>query len=210
MEQSQMDQLKNRDYTIVLDKSGSMSGDDTPTRQSRWDYAKESVSAIAHKLNEYDPDGITLIPFGSSFKRYDNATPAKLQDIYAEHSPMGSTVLAPVLQNVFENFLANKKAGKLKSNGEICLVITDGQPSDQELVANTIVNFTKQLDNGDGEFGICFMQIGHDKDATKFLNFLDDELVSKRGAKFDIVDTKTIDQVEQLGLTETLIAALTD
>lgn len=204
-----LDQLKNRDYVLVLDKSGSMGERDTPTGQSRWDYAKESVVAIANKVSEYDPDGITLIPFAGTFKVHQNANPGTISSMLAEHSPMGGTTLAPVLKNVFDTYLQNKKDGKTKANGEMLIVITDGQPTDESAVANQIVQFGNKLDNGDAEYGIAFIQVGRDQGATAFLKKLDDDL-GKLGAKHDIVDTKTIDEVEQLGLTECLTAALTD
>jgi hypothetical protein len=105
--------------------------------------------------------------------------------------------------------LLRKKAGKTKANGEMLLIVTDGQPSDEKEVSKEIVNFTKSLDNGDGEYAISFIQVGKDPGASAFLKRLDDDLVSQ-GAKFDIVDTKTMDEVEAIGLTETLIAALND
>lgn len=201
--------LQNRDYVMIIDKSGSMTQTDTPTGQSRFKAAEESTIAIASMLEQYDPDGIDVIPFSGSFKVYNNTTAAKVVDIFRENQPMGGTVLAPPLKSVFDTYLAAKAAGTTKSNGMIVLVITDGQPSDAADVAKTISDFTQKLDNGDGEFGITFLQVGRDPEATRFLKSLDDDLTS-HGAKFDIVDTKTIDEVEQIGLTEVLIAALND
>lgn len=201
--------LQNRDYVVIIDKSGSMIGTDTPNGQTRFKYAEESTVAIASMLEQYDPDGITVIPFAGNFKVYDNTTAAKVTDVFRENQPMGGTVLAPPLKSVFDNYLAAKKAGTSKANGMIVLVITDGQPSDGPEAAKAISDFTQHLDNGDGEFGLTFIQVGRDVEATKFLKALDDDLV-KAGAKFDIVDTKTIDEVEQIGLTETLLAALND
>lgn len=203
------EKLANRDYVLVIDKSGSMTATDTPSKQSRWNAAKESTIAIAKKLNEYDPDGITVIVFAGSFKTYKNVTEAKVVDIFSENEPMGSTILAPVLKSVFNDFLATKKAGNVKANGEMLVVVTDGAPSDEAEVAKEIVAFTKKLDNGDGEYGIAMLQVGRDADATRFLKKLDDDLTSQ-GATFDIVDTKTMDEIETVGLTETLIAALED
>ena len=204
-----MENLGNRDYTLVLDKSGSMNETDTPSGQTRWAYAQESTKAIALEVEKYDADGMTIIPFAGSFKRYENQTASKLNDIWKETQPMGGTTLAPVLENIFADYLKRKKAGTTKANGEMVLVITDGQPSDEAAVSKSIVNFTKQLENGDGEFGISFIQVGKDAQASAFLKKLDDDLEAQ-GAKFDIVDTKTMDEVEQIGLTETLIAALND
>lgn len=201
--------LENRDYRIIVDKSGSMQETDTPNGQSRWMYAKESTIAIASTVEKYDSDGIDVIPFSGTFKVHNNVTAAKVKDIWNEHSPMGGTVLAPVLKQCFADYLAKKKAGTAKANGEMLLVVTDGQPTDEADVAKEIVKFTQSLDNGDGEYGISFIQVGKDPQASAFLKRLDDDLV-KQGAKFDIVDTKTMDEVEKIGLSETLIAALND
>lgn len=204
-----MEKLKNRDYVLLIDKSGSMEGNDTPTGQSRWKYAEESTLAIAKKCQEYDPDGITLAVFAGGFKIYENTTPEKVADVFKENSPMGGTILAPPLKAIFDSYLARKKAGTTKANGEILLVVTDGQPSDESAVAKEIIAFGNKLDNPDDEYGISFIQVGKDAGASAFLKKLDDDLV-KQGAKHDIVDTKTMDDVENIGLMETLVAALND
>lgn len=63
----------------------------------------------------------------------------------------------------------------------------------------------------DQELAISFVQIGNDREASEFLKFLDDEL-ENTGAKFDIVDTVSIDDIEDENLTlkEVLIKAMTD
>jgi Mg-chelatase subunit ChlD len=204
-----VEQLKGRDYVLVIDKSGSMEEKDTPTGQTRWAYAQESALAIARRVAEFDPDGITVIPFAGTFKMYENTTPEKLKDVWAENTPMGGTMLAPVLKAVFESYAKRKAANQAKPNGELLLVITDGQPQDEAAVASTIVQFGNKLDNADSEYGISFIQVGKDLSASAFLKRLDDDL-TKQGAKHDIVDTKTMEEVETIGLTETLIAALND
>lgn len=204
-----MSKLENRDYVLVLDKSGSMEATDTPSGKSRWEDAKESTLAIANKITQYDPDGITVIPFAGSFKVYENQTAAKVVDIFKENSPMGGTTLAPVLRQVFADYNKRKAAGQTKANGELLIVVTDGQPSDDKAVAQEIVKFTKTLSNGDDEYGIQFIQVGRDVDAAKFLKKLDDDLTSQ-GAAYDIVDTKTMEELENIGLTEALMAALDD
>src|SRR6266540_2838081 len=204
---SNVEKLQNRDYYLVIDKSGSMDETDTPTGQTRWEYVRESATAIAKKLSEFDPDGITVVPFSGTHKWYANTTPAKVGEIFKENSPMGSTVLAPALEACFKDYTANKKTGAAKANGAVVVVLTDGQPSDEQNVARSIVAFSKTLDNGDGEFGISMIQVGRDLQATAFLQRLDDNLI-KEGAKYDIVDTKTIDQLEGISLVDAITAAL--
>lgn len=206
---SNLDKLKNRDYVLVIDKSGSMETRDCPANQTRWDAAKETTQQIANRCAEYDPDGITVVPFASSFKVYESTTPAMVENIFKENSPGGGTILAPVLKNAFDSYLKRKAAGQTKANGEILLVVTDGAPVDQDDVAKEIIAFGNKLDNADDEYGISFFQVGKDEGAHAFLKKLDDDLV-KQGAKHDIVDTKTMEEIETIGLTEALIAALTD
>jgi hypothetical protein len=56
---------------------------------------------------------------------------------------------------------------------------------------------------------VYFVQIGSDREATRFLKALDDELQSA-GAKFDIVDTVTVEDLEEMTLTEVLLNAIND
>jgi hypothetical protein len=71
-----------------------------------------------------------------------------------------------------------------------------------------IIEASRQMDR-DEELAISFVQVGSDPQATKFLKILDDELQGV-GAKFDIVDTVTIDDMEDMTLTEVLLNAITD
>jgi len=53
--------ILNRDYTMIADRSGSMSdpvGNGNST--SRWDSVRESAVGVSRKIKEFDPDGITL------------------------------------------------------------------------------------------------------------------------------------------------------
>ena len=60
--------LENRDYTLIIDKSGSMSTKDKPGGASRWQIMQESALALAHKCEELDPDGITVYLFSGKFR----------------------------------------------------------------------------------------------------------------------------------------------
>jgi hypothetical protein len=51
--------------------------------------------------------------------------------------------------------------------------------------------------------------VGNDAQATRFLKILDDELQSA-GAKFDICDTITMDDMEDMSLSEVLLNAIND
>src|SRR4028118_1782481 len=100
--------LEDRDYTLIIDKSGSMSIKDQPGGKSRWNVMQESTLAIASKCEEFDPDGITVYLFSGRFKRYDNVTANKVIQIFKENEPSGRTDLARVLQDATENYFKRK------------------------------------------------------------------------------------------------------
>ncbi len=198
--------LANLDIEFLLDKSGSMQTKDCPGNKSRWAYGQETTFALASLAEKHDPDGITVVPFAGGFKVHEGVTADKVDQIFKEHSPMGSTNTAAVLKGRLDAYFERKKAGNAKS---LCLLaLTDGAPDDQEAVAKTIIEATKKMDD-DSEIAISFIQIGRDGEATKFLNYLDDSLTSK-GAKFDIVDTLPISEVENLSIEELLSKAFSD
>lgn len=198
--------LNDRDYTLILDKSGSMSTKDQPGGRSRWHAARESAAALASKCEELDPDGLTLYVFGSRFKRYDNVTSSRINRAFDEHEPSGGTDLAGVLKDAFRSYFDRKSRGAARP--ETIVVVTDGEPDDASAVIKTIVEASRKLDR-DEELAVSLVQVGADPNARRFLKLLDDELLPA-GAKFDIVDTVNLDEVEELGLTEVLLGAIND
>lgn len=202
------DILGNRDYTLIIDKSGSMSTADQRGGRTRWQAVQESTEAIARKMEQLDPDGITVYLFAGKHKRFENTTSPKVAQIFQENEPGGSTDLASVLQDASSNYFSRKVAGQTKPNGETIIVITDGEPDDRKAVMKVILDTSQKMER-DEELAITFIQIGSDPTATKFLKVLDDELQGI-GAKFDIVDTVTFDQMEDMSLTEVMMNAITD
>lgn len=200
--------MKDRDYTLILDKSGSMSASDRPTGQTRWQEAQESTLALARKCEQFDPDGITVYLFSSRFKRYENVTAAKVKQLFIENDPMGSTNLATVLKDAFNSYFQRKASGQAKPNGETILVVTDGEPDDRRSVMEVVVDATRRMDR-DEELAVSFIQVGTDGGATQFLKALDDQLQGV-GAKFDICDTITLDDMADMSLAEVLMSAIED
>jgi uncharacterized protein YegL len=198
--------LKNRDYTLIIDQSGSMWKKDDQDREkergvvrSRWEVMEESTFALASKCEQLDTDGITVCTFSDGFQRYENVTASKVEDIFEDNEPFGNTDLAGVLQDALQNYFQRKERGQAKANGEIIVVVTDGKPDDEMAVAKTIIEATKKIDKEE-ELAISFIQIGYEKGAADFLKFLDDDL-QKKGAKFDIVDTLSMEEIKKRKLT---------
>lgn len=200
--------LENRDYTLIIDKSGSMATPDQKGGRTRWVAAQESTFALASKCEQFDPDGITVYTFSGRFKRYENVTSNKVVQVFQENDPSGTTDLASVLKHATENYFQRKAAGETKPNGETILVITDGEPDDRKAVMRVIIETSRRMDR-DEELAISFIQVGTDANATRFLKVLDDEMQSA-GAKFDICDTITMDDMEDYSLSEVLLNAIVD
>lgn len=200
--------MKDRDYTLIIDKSGSMSTPDQHGGRSRWDIAQESTLALARKCEQFDPDGITVYVFSGRFKRYDDVTSSKVAQIFQENDPAGTTNLASVLQDAVNNYFNRKAAGQTKLNGETILVITDGEPDDRRAVFEVVINASRQMER-DEELAISMIQVGSDSQATKFLKALDEQLQGV-GAKFDICDTITLDDLEDMSLADVLLNAIND
>ncbi|MEO1374249.1 MAG: VWA domain-containing protein [Cyanobacteria bacterium J06635_10] len=200
--------LENRDYTLIIDKSGSMATPDQKSGRTRWVAAEESTFALASKCEQFDPDGITVYTFSGRFKRYENVTSSKVTQVFRENDPSGTTDLAAVLKHATDNYFQRKAAGESKPNGETILVVTDGEPDDRKAVMKVIIETSRRMDRNE-ELGISFIQVGTDPNATRFLKVLDDEMQSA-GAKFDICDTITMDDMEDYSLSEVLLNAIID
>ncbi|MEB3178904.1 MAG: VWA domain-containing protein [Nostocaceae cyanobacterium] len=200
--------LADRDYTLIIDKSGSMATRDQKGGRSRWVAAEESTLALASKCEQYDPDGITVYVFSGKFRRYENVTSRKVTQIFQENDPSGTTDLASVLKHATDSYVQRKTVNQTKPNGETILVVTDGEPDDRKAVMKVIIEASRRLDR-DEELAISFIQVGTDSQATRFLKVLDDELQSA-GAKFDICDTVTMEEMEEMSLSEVLLNAIND
>ncbi len=200
--------LENRDYTLIIDKSGSMATPDQKGGRNRWVTAQESTLALASKCEQFDPDGITVYVFSGRFKRYENVTSSKVLQIFRENDPSGTTDLASVLKHATDNYFERKASGQTKPNGETILVVTDGEPDDRKAVMKVIIEASRRMER-DEELAISFIQVGKDAQATRFLKVLDDELEGA-GAKFDICDTITMEDMEDLSLSEVLLNAIND
>jgi uncharacterized protein YegL len=205
-------QLKQPKYrlkmkcTLILDKSGSMIIRDQKGGRSRWEACKEAIIALAYKCEEKDPNGMTLYTFSGRFKRYDNVTATRVTEVYEENEPGGGTDLAAVLQDALSEVEKRWAAGS--TSRELILVVTDGEPDDRQAVVSTIMDFSQKVKSR-MDIAISFIQVGTDPAATAFLKALDDDLV-KAGAAHDIVDTVTLEEMEEYSLTQIMEKAFTD
>lgn len=193
--------LTEFDFIVCVDASGSMSENDMPGGRSRWDYMQETLLSFVRDIEKFDSDGIDVVTFGGQdVKVQTGVTSQNVKDIFTSRSPRGSTPLAEALT------AALTAAGK-SDKKDFVIVFTDGVPDDQEKAARVIRDASNKQETDDA-LTILFVQVGRDPSATAYLRNLDDNL---KGAKFDVVDAKTMDEAEKFATTaDLIIAAIND
>lgn len=200
--------LQQRGYTLIIDKSQSMAICDQAGGKSRWEVMQESTLALAESCEQFEPDGIAIYLFADEFKRYDRVTAQKVVQIFQENQPSGKTNLAATLKDATDHYFSLRATERAKPNGEIILVVTAGEVSRPEAVKQVIIEAANQLERED-ELAISLIQVGFNAEATRFFKVLDDELQGA-GAKFDICDTVTLDDVGDMLLADVLLKAIVD
>jgi hypothetical protein len=206
--------LKDRDYTVIVAKTVTNPVVPAPGFSERWTSAQESVVKLIQACQEFDPDGISLYVACRSpdetclFKRYEQVTADKLIPLIEENFPPEFVNLKAVLETALDDYFARKAVGKTQANGEIILVLLDGEPSDRMAIVKTIIDASRKMDHPE-ELGIGLIQIGDDPIARGFFTALDDNL-KDAGAAHDIVDFKVLADIHTDSLTDFLLDTLHD
>ena len=189
----------SRDYTIIVDASGSMF-------PSRWNQAKKALEYLAPAACKCDPDGITLFFFSNGFNEINNVKTS--EDVMkhfnnTKNQIRGSTDLGKVLN------AALKPDSVPRKKPETILVITDGEPDDRDHVEKAIILATDKYMQCDNDLSVTIVQVGDDQSAMKWLQELDDGL-TKKGAKFDIVDILTAEELAKHDFAAIVAKSISD
>ncbi|KAA1073698.1 hypothetical protein PGT21_022947 [Puccinia graminis f. sp. tritici] len=183
--------LARYDTVLLIDDSASMS------QQNRWNEAAVAVAGLADTLVHYDNDGIDVY-FMNSIEHLRNATSAAdVTNLFRRVQPIGRSTPTDVrVEELLGIYLDRLEVGKATQMAPIkplnLIVITDGEADDPDTLAYALAGFSDRLELGRfplNQLGVQFIQIGNDRNATKFLKSLDDELRSESSGRRDIVDT---------------------
>lgn len=185
---SQLELNKGDDFIFGIDVSASMQTRDCPGDLMRIDYLKEKVKVFATEAGKWDEDGIDIYTFGQQVTPYLGVTAAKAGEIIDPlKANEGMTDTASLITAAYKRHKDNK------NTQTVLFVATDGSPSDKAAVQKAIVDITNDLQD-EHAFAISFLTVGQvDPALQSFLDGLDDDL---RGAKFDIVDVKRLEDVD--------------
>mmetsp|Transcript_359 Transcript_359/g.929 ORF Transcript_359/g.929 Transcript_359/m.929 type:complete len:441 (+) Transcript_359:114-1436(+) len=167
---------------------GMVGADDGPPESTtRWERAVSALHGLSQQVAKIDPDGIDVYCFpGASggVDRYRNITDTdSVHGMVSAHDPAGPCRMAEALNMAFKS-----AAARSDSKPVSMLVITAGQPDDEEEVISSIKQAVAEQH---GYLTITFVHVGDDPDAEAFLKHLDENLTgtSASGAEIDIVDT---------------------
>jgi Mg-chelatase subunit ChlD len=148
-------------------------------------------------VGQFDSDGIDVVVFGgSTIDSHTGVTADKVKEVFVQYTPRGGTPLTEAL-------VAGLKLAGKSDKKDFIVVFTDGVPDDKASAAKLIIEAANRQETDDA-LTILFVQVGDDGSASAFLKKLDDDLT---GAKFDIVDAKTVAEVDAFATTTDLILA---
>ena len=190
--------------------------DDSPSMQGRkWELVHKILDYSIDVATRYDTDGIDIHFMNNPNANQDDVKdPQVAAKIHRDIELKGSTPLRDRLSRHLKEYLRKFMDNQTNKSYNL-IVLTDGEPnpeyedpadiSDQEdakkykaafrLIRKRIVTIAKKLDELDaepGQIGIQFCQVGNDRDATAFFEFVDDQLKGKHRLGRDVRNRKMI------------------
>jgi Mg-chelatase subunit ChlD len=194
-----VEQMRDHDIVLILDKSGSMSARDC-MGLSRWDWVGRQSNKLAQAAQEASSE-LTLILFSSDFKVFEHVQPATLPNVFRQIGPGGGTMLGGPLDIAFKHYFNTRKVNP-NVKPLIIVIITDGLPGDFFGVKQAISEAANATVR-DGEISITFMLIGMHSGAGMM-----EELDSGLNTRRDIVNLVEFDRVLNQGVKQSLSDAL--
>lgn len=191
--------MKDYDFIVMLDVSGSMKRHMPTEGLSQWDWCASQIYKFTQNLNSRFKKGITLIVFNHQYSVNKISSVYDLQNVINGQTPGGGTDIANPLLAAIQQKL---KSGK----PTMVVILSDGKQNSQISSEELMLCAMKALP-GPHDLKITFLQIGEGH-FSRFIEEMDEGLVP-RGAPFDIVSARSFYDVRALGLEQSIIDALT-
>jgi len=186
---------------VLIDDSDSMDG-------GLWFQARDALAGVAEFSRQNGGESIDIYCLNNPNYSLDLRTELDVRNFFDSISPDGQTPLGAKLRQIMDIYVPRIEEPSYNHKPISVLVITDGRPTDDPRPA--IIDFARRLDARQVplyKFGLQFVQIGDDPDATDALRELDDELGPVHGVR-DMVDTVTFDRDRPEFRTEFLVKVL--
>lgn len=218
--------LSTRELIVFVDKSYSMNTRDCPPVRnavpvrdrspgflskrngiSRWKWVASATKDLAEQVGPYMPNGFKLIIFNDWKLEFNHVKASDVTRIFQSTQVGGSENIVLFLAEQL-NFYIKKKNSVPSTKPLTIAVLTDGLPDDRKNFPAVLANITNQMASK-SDIKILFIQIGQSQKGGDFLQFLDNQLTAT-GAKFDIVDHKSFQQVTASGVGRAIVDAIVE
>lgn len=151
-------------------------------------------------------DGITLFFFSDRFNEIKNVKTS--EDVMMHFNDKKNQIASSTdLYKVLDSALKPDAVPRTKP--ETILVITDGVPDDKASVERVLIEATKKYMQNDNDLSVTIIQVGDDSSAMRWLQQLDDGLTAK-GAKYDIVDILTAEELKKFNFADIVAKSVSD
>jgi Mg-chelatase subunit ChlD len=224
--QVDLQRLAAHDIVLLVDKSGSMSTPDCPSKggggaatvasivvpliaggsplsASRWSWCHAQTEKMARQTENVLPGGFSVVLFDSRFNVFPHVTVDGLADIFRNHHPGGGTDLAGPLDCVFRDYFTRKRLPGSSIKPLLVGVITDGCPNFPRPVHDVIIRATHSVSNPSEIIIVFFLIGGQDRTGEEFVRDITHNLV-REGASYNIVRSVAFHDLKKIGLAKAL------
>lgn len=204
-------QLGLYDCVLMLDCSGSMgdriisSKDRQGVELTRWGWCRKEMLGFYQRGQGYFPEGITLVPFANKFAIINEARSDAIQNLFNQLSPVGGTNMAQPLNFLFDDYFARKARNQGRIKPLVIAILSDGE-GNAHILRQLIIKTTQRMQYPK-EILITFLAVDATDEGRPVIEALDNNLV-QAGARYDIVDSRTFEELKQYGLLKMVVAAL--
>merc|ERR1712224_655395 len=194
---------------------------------TRWEKALVGTDAIVAQVTKFDPDGVDIVVVGgglgaigeeeSDFTADEgcNSTTDNgkvewhraikntkgLEAKIGSEDPVGPCYMGKAMEQVLEEALEDKD---LRERPCSVLVLTAGKPDDAERLEEALQGAAEKVRDRGGQanspLSVTFIHVGKDKEASKYLRYLDKKMTasSEDGRNdVDIVDTMSYAEIQE-------------
>ncbi|MBI1269934.1 hypothetical protein GC174_05835 [bacterium] len=199
------------DCVLMLDCSGSMgdriisSNDRQGVELTRFDWCRKEMLGFYQSGQGYFPEGITLVPFANKFAIVNQARTAAIQNLFNQLSPVGGTNMAHPLSFLIDDYFARKARNGGRIKPLVIAILSDGE-GNAHILRQLIIKTTQRMQYPK-EILITFLAVDATDEGRPVIEALDNNLV-QAGARYDIVDSRTFEELKRYGLLKMVVAAL--
>lgn len=195
----------NKEYVLCGDISASMrSTDPKCANNTRYRFMIEKFQSFISAAEDFDPHGPSVILFGERAHVFPEttleklSTESKFQNVEFE----GYTNIHLAIDAAYKIHKEKKREfaadGQLHP-GTICLIFTDGEPTNRLAVEKSIVAIANEIDREE-EFNIVFLTVGTiNRELRSYLDGLHDNLEKKLTKDYDIFHVLDLEETSFLG-----------